>query len=875
MNFLFKNLTLSNTDRLEKRLFQLAGLFLLLYSAILTLAPAVRLHSLEVSYRWKHWLGFVVWLAAWYLVHRVSIKYLQNRDPFILPITSLMTGWGLLSIWRLDEYFGTRQTIWLLVSLLVVFFGFRSHHLLSSLRRYKYIWLTTGLLLMALTFIIGLYPSGEGPRLWLGCCGIYLQPSEPLKLLLIIYLAGYLSERVPLQFTLLPLIIPSLVLTGAALVILLAQRDLGTASIFLLLYSAMIFLASGHRRIILVSLFALTLAGFAGYQLFNVIQIRVDAWLNPWLDAAGGSYQIIQSLQALAAGGVFGSGPGLGSPGLVPVAHSDFIFSAIAEETGLFGAFGVLLILALLTSRAFIIATKSPDLFTRFLAAGLSVSIAMQSVLIIGGNIRLLPLTGVTLPFFSYGGSSLLTSLISVMILTIISNQTSQTPSEVTLNRSFQTISVSLFILLLLGGSFTLWWSIFRGDFLLNRSDNQRTVITDRYVKRGSLLDRNGQSINQTTGTPGSFVREYNIPALGNLVGYTHPVFGLSGLELAMDGYLRGLDGTPASTIWFTRILSSQTPPGNNVRLTIDSSIQAQADLLLDNSTGTILLMNAATGEVLAAASHPGIDPSQLDQLSQTWKSDPASPYLNRVLQGSYPLGTAAAPFLLARLAQISDLPPLPSPLSTYQNGELWDCLQDPGKIDNLGSAIMAGCPAPTIQIAETLTIDQISLLYHQLGFYSIPSLSLPQINPSTPQTVTHQIDLLIGSGAPMISPLQMGMAVSALTNSGILPSPRFVLSVQTPDQGWVVLPEKSHSLVMDAEELVDVTRLLQLHNIPAWHTLAQSRQADKTFTWFIGGTLPDWRGAPLALVILLEEDAPDQALKIGTDLFNFVFQAY
>ena len=136
MNFLFKNLTLSNTDRLEKRLFQLAGLFLLLYCAILTLAPAVRLHSLEVSYRWKHWLGFVVWLAAWYLVHRVSIKYLQNRDPFILPITSLMTGWGLLSIWRLDEYFGTRQTIWLLVSLLVVFFGFRSHHLLSSLRGY-------------------------------------------------------------------------------------------------------------------------------------------------------------------------------------------------------------------------------------------------------------------------------------------------------------------------------------------------------------------------------------------------------------------------------------------------------------------------------------------------------------------------------------------------------------------------------------------------------------------------------------------------------------------------------------------------------------------------------------------------------------------
>ena len=416
-----------------------------------------------------------------------------------------MTGWGLLTIWRLDEYFGFRQTIWLLACLTLVLFGLRSHHLLGFLRRYKYIWLTSGLLLMVLTFIIGLYPSGEGPRLWLGCCGIYLQPSEPLKLLLIVYLAAYLSERVPLRFQLIPLIIPSLVLTGAALVILLAQRDLGTASIFLMLYAAIIFLASGKRRVALFSLAAIIFAGFAGYQLFDVIRIRVDAWLNPWLDAAGGSYQIIQSLQALAAGGVIGTGPGLGSPGVIPVAHSDFIFAAISEENGLLGSFAVLILVGLFVSRSLIIAAKSPNLYLRFLAAGLSISIGLQSILIIGGNIRLLPLTGVTLPFFSYGGSSLLTSLLSVMILVIVSNQSNESQSEINLNRSFQSTFISFLVLLFAAGSLTFWWTMIRGETLLARSDNLRPVITDRFVKRGSLLDRNNHPINQTLGTPGSY----------------------------------------------------------------------------------------------------------------------------------------------------------------------------------------------------------------------------------------------------------------------------------------------------------------------------------------------------------------------------------
>lgn len=863
----------SSKDQLQSGLLLLAGIFTFFFALALTFAPAVRLHSWDVEYRWKHWLGFSIWVIGWFSVDRISRKYLPDRDPYLLPVTGLMTGWGLLTIWRLDEYFGLRQTIWLLVGLFILLIGLRSHHLLGFLRRFKYIWLTTGLLLMALTFIIGLYPSGEGPRLWLGCCGVYLQPSEPLKILLIIYLAALLSERVPLHFSFLSLIIPSLVLTGAALVILLAQRDLGTASIFLGLYAWMVFLASGRKRIALLTMVILIVAGLIGYRLFDVIQIRVDAWLNPWQDPVGGSYQIIQSLQAIAAGGVIGTGPGLGSPGLVPVSHSDFIYAAISEETGLLGSFGILILIGLFANRAFVIAIRAPNLYQRFLASGLSLLIFLQSILIIGGNVRLLPLTGITLPFISYGGSSLLTSFFCLLLLLIISNQNILSQSDISQNKAYKLSSIVIFLLLFLAGSFNFWWAMIRGDDLLSREDNLRPVITDRFVKRGAILDRNNQPINQTSGYPGSYIREYLAPSIGNFVGYTHPQYGNSGLELVLDQYLRGLAGSSTPSIWFDRVFYSQTPVGNDVRLTLDLDIQTRADDLLGDLPGAILLMNAESGEILASASHPGIDPTKLDALTETWKSDPQSPFLNRVLQGSYPVGTTFGPFLLAHVSQITALPGLPSTLSLFNDGNFIDCTIVPSSPTTWGSVISSGCPSPILNLADQISIDQISLLYHQLGFYSIPSLPLEQAVPDQPSQVQNQSELIFGNQAPRLSPLQMGMAVSALTHAGVLPSPRYVLSVHSSDNTWQILPSNPHNQVLDQVGLMEVTRMLQLQNIPAWHTVASAVENESMVTWFIGGTLPDWRGAPLALVIVLEGDYSNQALFIGTELFKYIFR--
>ena len=183
----------SSPQQIQARLLKLAAFFLFLYSLILTLSPAARERSWQVDYRWSHWLGFVLWASLIALAHYQLRRRLPDSDPYLLPLAALLSGWGMLTVWRLDASLGLRQALWLVVSLGIFILGLRLPSDLRFLRRYKYLWLTGGLLLTALTLVFGTNPLGAGPRLWLGCCGVYFQPSEPLKLLLIVYLAAYLS----------------------------------------------------------------------------------------------------------------------------------------------------------------------------------------------------------------------------------------------------------------------------------------------------------------------------------------------------------------------------------------------------------------------------------------------------------------------------------------------------------------------------------------------------------------------------------------------------------------------------------------------------------------------------------------------------------
>ena len=564
-------------DKTQSLLLRWAAFFLFIQSTILTISPAVRERTWDVDYRFSHWIGFLIWIGLIIFAHYATVKYLPERDPYLLPAASLLSGWGMLTIWRLDEMFGLRQALWLSISILIFVLALSAHkNIFAFLRRYKYVLLSGGLLITALTLLLGTNPLGIGPRLWLGCCGVYFQPSEPLKLLLVIYLSAYLADRINIRLSSLPLLIPTLVVTGLALLLLLVQRDLGTASIFVCIFTLAIFLSTGKRRVLLSAILFLTIALVIGYFFIDVIHIRMEGWLNPWADPSGQSYQIVQSLLAVANGGIIGRGIGIGSPLLVPVSISDFIFAAIAEETGLVGTIGLLTLIWLILARGMIASLHATDRFRRYLAAGIVIYFGVQSLLIMSGNLRLLPLTGVTLPFVSYGGSSLLISFIALFLLLTISNVEDEEPATLQDPKPYTFLAGILALGFAAIALTSAWWTIVRAPDLLNRTDNARRSIADRYVPRGKLLDRNNQRINITEGESGTYQRSYLYPDLGPVTGYTHPVYGQAGLEATLDNYLRGLQGNPSSLIWWDHLLYGTPPPGLDVRLEFKSRFAIQ-----------------------------------------------------------------------------------------------------------------------------------------------------------------------------------------------------------------------------------------------------------------------------------------------------------
>jgi cell division protein FtsW (lipid II flippase) len=795
---------------IQGNLLKIAVVFLILQTIIITLSPGVRARTWAIDFRWSQWIALALWGFFAWRAHDAILRRLPDADPYLFPAAALLSGWGLLTVWRLDSVFGARQAIWLGISMLVLYFGTRLPTTLDSLRKYKYVLLSAGLILTALTLVFGTNPLGFGPRLWLGCCGIFFQPSEPLKLLLVAYLAAYLADRLPIRLGALPLLYPTLLLSGIAILLLYFQRDLGTASIFVALYTIIIYIATQRRRAVTVSIAFLVLVGVVGYYFVGVVQARINSWLNPWHDPSGGSYQIIQSLMAIANGGLEGRGPGLGSPALVPVAISDFIFAAIAEETGLIGSIGLIALFGLIVTRGLRVALRAPNLFRRLFAAGLSAYIGIQALLIMSGNLRLLPLTGVTLPFISYGGSSLLTSFIALLFLLLISNHLDEEPAPLPRPRPYLVLglfmSVGLFAAALTNG----WWAIVRGPDLLLRTDNPRRVIEDNYIQRGMLLDRTNIIINTTEGEVGNYKRVYKYPDLASVVGYNHPIYGQAGLESSLDEYLRGLKGNPASTVWWNHLLYGMAPQGLDIRLSIDLYLQYRTDQLMLDHRGAAILLNATTGEIYVMSSQPTFNPNHLNEIGSKLKEDPNKPLINRAVQGLYPIGTMVDPLAI----------------TLYQK--------------------------------KTLSKEELKDVYEAFGFYHTPQLRMPVAEPLLNADVK---DL-------HVSPLQTALAFAALSNHGVIPPARIATAVNTPQEGWVVLPALETSITAIQASVADeMAESMMVSGKSYWAHIGSAKGPESTVTWYVAGTPPNWQATPLIVVVLLEEDNTRLARWIGQEL--------
>jgi cell division protein FtsW (lipid II flippase) len=377
-------------------------------------------------------LGYAVFFFGLYLVaHFVARATVPLADPYLLPMAALLTAIGLTEIYRLGPDKAFRQGLWIVIGVGVfaaTLFWLR--HDYRVLERYKYVF---GVTALALIFLPRLPLIGEpinGSRLWIHVGSLQFQPGELGKIALIIFLAAYLRERreVLAQGRLKDWG-PLLVIWGAAMLLLFVTNDLGSALLYYGIFLAMVYVATARLSFVAAGLGLFLVGAFAVTQVTPHVQERVDVWLDPYKHAEGSGYQILQSLYSIAHGGFGGTGLARGivttptGQQVVPDLNTDFIYSALAQELGLVGAAAILLLYMAFVLRGFQIALAATDGFSKLLAAGLSFGFAFQAFVIVGGITRVIPLTGITLPFVSYGGSSIVANFLLVAGLMLISNR--------------------------------------------------------------------------------------------------------------------------------------------------------------------------------------------------------------------------------------------------------------------------------------------------------------------------------------------------------------------------------------------------------------------------------------------------------------------
>ncbi|MGH2705759.1 MAG: FtsW/RodA/SpoVE family cell cycle protein [Actinomycetota bacterium] len=392
--------------------------------------------------------GYALLFVGVYVAAHLAIRRLAPfADPVFLPMAAMLNALGFILIARLDHAPGREVTLagaqarWLVVAVAAFIATLWLARDVRALAQYRYTWALAGVALLLLPILPVLGREINGARLWIRLGPLNFQPAELGKIALVLFFAAYLAERRELLAVatrrLGPIGIPEirhfgpvLLAWGVSLIVMVQEKDLGSSLLFFAMFVVMLWTATA-RPVYLMSGGVLFAAGaWIAYHLFAHVQARIVVWRRPFAHVTGSGYQIVQSLFALATGGAWGTGLGLGRPDLIPSVQTDFIFSAIGEELGLVGTAAVLTAYALFSARGFGLATRARDDFSKLLVAGLSTVFTFQTLLIIAGVTNLVPLTGVTLPFMSYGGSSLLSNFVLVALLVRVSDEVGRQVGE-------------------------------------------------------------------------------------------------------------------------------------------------------------------------------------------------------------------------------------------------------------------------------------------------------------------------------------------------------------------------------------------------------------------------------------------------------------
>jgi cell division protein FtsW (lipid II flippase) len=396
----------------------------------------------------------LTYIALVFAIHVAFVITGRRMDQVLFPTAALLAGVSLLLMQRLPQDLVVQniagrelglaqlQLVWVTIGFAIlasIAIFVRSD---GWLRRYKYTWAALGIGLLLLVFVFG--ETTGGARLTLRIGPFAGQPSELLKVILVVFLAGYLAENRTLlsagstpmgriNLPPLPYLLPMLAVWGIALAVVIVQRDLGAALLYFLVFLALLYVATRRASYVVIGVLMFILGGAALYVLFPHVQERINIWIDPFADPQGSGYQIIRALYAYGRGGILGTGLGAGLPQVgnvpsIPAIHTDFVFAALAEELGMLGGLALLGLYALIAQRGFRIAATAADDFRALLATGLTLVVVVQAAIIAGGNLRVVPLTGITLPLISYGGSSILVNGAVIGLLLALSDRGVEPP---------------------------------------------------------------------------------------------------------------------------------------------------------------------------------------------------------------------------------------------------------------------------------------------------------------------------------------------------------------------------------------------------------------------------------------------------------------
>ena len=573
---------------------------------------------------------FIAFLGAHFAVRKLA----PNADPALLPITFALSGVGIAFVTRIDPDMASRQLLWLFagVAILVLLLALISN--LDKLADYKYTFMIIGVLLLLSPMLPIIGTEVNGSRLWLKFGGFSFQPGELAKVCIIFFLAGYLAAhremlsiftwRVgPVRLPSLATLVPLLVMWALAFLVVVLEKDLGSALVLFLVFLVMLYVATGKKLYVVVGLVLAAIAACMLYKMFGHVRLRVSVWLDPFADAQDSGYQIVQSLYSLADGGMFGVGIGRGMCDYIPYVESDFIFSAIAEETGLLGASAILLLYLCLAVRGVAIAARAKSDVSSLISVGVLSLIVLQAFIIVGGVTRLIPMTGITLPFISQGGSSLICGFVIVALLVRASDEATGLETEmktsvipmgdddgvlgrVALGRRLTFIMIIFSLMFAALVANLTYVMVIQADEIQNSSSNNHTMAREAKNQRGSILTHDGVVLAKSEkNDDGTYTRVYPSGDLAtHVVGYYSSRYGKSGIESTWNDTLKGQKNL-ASIQDLIDSMAGTSESGNDVKLTLNSSIQQAAQDAISGYRGSCVVMDPTTGAVLALASSP------------------------------------------------------------------------------------------------------------------------------------------------------------------------------------------------------------------------------------------------------------------------------